>query len=459
MGHTRSCTTVFLVVVVGVLMATLGFATGFITHRLLVADSRPVAVVGEGVAPAEPLAPVAEPTALPPTARPDTEDAAEPLGGNATDTPAPGPVTDEPDAGLEPQTTTAIPEAFGLFWEAWALIEDNFYGELPGDEELTYGALRGALATLDDPNTGFIEPDIAAISREDASGTFEGIGALVRMEEGRLVIVRPMTGQPAERAGIQRGDIVLQVDDTPIENMSVWEAISLIRGPAGTSLRLTLLRAGEAPFEVQITRARIEIEVTESEMLEGGIAHVRLNDFSAEAHRKLAEEIEELLTQDLKGLILDLRGNPGGFLGESVQVAGLFLPEGEVVLIERHSDGTEKRYRVPEGPIVPDLPLVLLVDAGSASASEIVAGALQDYGRAVLIGETTFGKGSIQLAYELSNGAELRVTIARFYTPRERVIHEQGVEPDIAVELTEEDLANGLDPQLERAVEYLRTGQ
>jgi carboxyl-terminal processing protease len=173
----------------------------------------------------------------------------------------------------------------------------------------------------------------------------------------------------------------------------------------------------------------------------------------------LGEAIEELLAQNPKGLILDLRGNPGGWLNEAILTSGLFLPKGELVLIERLKDGTERPYSVPDDPILPDLPMVVLVDVGSASASEIVAGALQDHGRATLIGERTFGKGSVQLAYELSNGAELRVTKARWFTPNDRPIHGEGLEPDIVVELTAEDLENDLDPQLDRAVEYLLMGQ
>jgi carboxyl-terminal processing protease len=353
----------------------------------------------------------------------------------------------------------ATGDTFDLFWEVWDLIQRDYYGDLPSDEEMTYGAIRGALNTLDDPFTGFIEPQTAAINREDDSGSFEGIGAYVTMENGRLIIVNPMSEQPAEKAGLRRGDIVIQVDDTPIENMSLYEAIALIRGPAGTPVRLTILREGEEPFEVEIVRAQIEIPLVESEMRDDGIAYVILYEFNSDASVKLGEAIEELLAQNPKGLILDLRGNPGGWLNEAVLTSGLFLPKGELVLIERLKDGTERTYGVPNDPILPDLPMVVLVDVGSASASEIVAGALQDHGRATLIGERTFGKGSVQLAYELSNGAELRVTKARWFTPNDRPIHGEGLEPDIVVEMTEEDLENDRDPQLDRAVEYLLTGQ
>jgi carboxyl-terminal processing protease len=219
---------------------------------------------------------------------------------------------------------------------------------------------------------------------------------------------------------------------------------------------------GEEPFEVTITRAKIDVPTIEFEMRDDGTAYVALLNFNFGASQKLAVAIQELLASDPYGLVLDLRGNPGGFLSEAVLVPGLFLPQNELVLIERTKDSEE--YLRPEdygseGPLAPEVPMVVLVDGGSASASEIVAGALQDHGRAVLVGETTFGKGSVQGLHELSDGSELRVTIARWFTPDDRAIHGEGLEPDFAVELTQEDLDADRDPQLDRAVEYLLTGQ
>ena len=327
---------------------------------------------------------------------------------------------------------------------------------------MTYGAIRGAINALDDPYTGFIDPDAAEYRREVDDGAYEGLGAFVSMENDRLVIVQPMKGQPAEKAGLRPGDIVLEADGVPIENMSIYEAISLLLGPAGTQVRLTILREGEEPFEVEITRAEIEVPQVESEMRDDGLAYVSLANFNHGASEGLADTLDDLLDENPEGLILDLRGNPGGFLHEAVLTAGLFLPEEEVVLVERTKD--EEEFLTPKGfgsgkPIAPDIPMVVLVDGGSASASEIVAGALQDRERAVLIGEKTFGKGSVQWAHELSNGAELRVTIARWFTPNDRAIHGEGLDPDIEVELTPQDVDAELDPQLDRAVEYLLVGE
>jgi len=352
------------------------------------------------------------------------------------------------------------PSEFAVFWEAWHLIENEFYGDLPTMQEVTYGAIRGVLVSIGDDGTSFIDPERAAVMREDVTGSFEGIGAIVNMlPNGRLIIIEPLQGRPAAQAGLQQGDLVLKVDDTPIQNMTLTEAVSLIRGPAGTTVRLTILRKGvKEPFEVAIVRERIEIEVIESRMLDDDIAYVRLTEFNAKATQELEESLRELMAQEPKGLIFDLRSNPGGFLQTSVEVASQFLDEG-LVLIEKGRDDFERDYSVESGGLATKVPLVVLVNAGSASASEIVAGAIQDSGRGVLIGGRTFGKGSVQLPHTLSDGSELRVTIARWFTPKGREIQGIGILPDIEVEITQEDLEAGQDPQLERAVEYLLTGK
>jgi carboxyl-terminal processing protease len=443
MSESSGCRIAVTAVIVAIIMGGLGFATGFLAHAALYPRA-PVA--------AQTIVVEVTATPAPVVASPGPDEAAAPAGSPAPFTPTPEPLVTPPPASSGNQ-------AFDLFWEAWALIQRDFYGDMPSDEEVTYGAIRGAINTLGDPFTGFIEPTVAEINRENYSGTFEGIGAVVTMQDGRLMIVSTYKDQPAEKAGLRRGDVVLQADDTPIENMSVYEAIIHIRGPAGSTVRLTILREGEEPFEVDITRASIEIPVVESEMRADGIAYASLVNFSSDANVKLSTAIEGMLAQNPRGLILDLRGNPGGWLGESILVTGLFIPKGELVVTERYKDAPDQTHVTPDDPIAPDIPMVVLVDGGSASASEIVAGALQDYGRAVLIGEKTFGKGSVQWPLQLSNGAELRVTVAHWFTPKDRGIHGQGLEPDITVALTQEDVDANRDPQLDRAVEYLLTGQ
>ena len=422
MSNSNGCRVVLLLVLAALIGAA-GFASGFIVRWMTVP---------------EPVVEVVEP-----------QNTAVPTVQSATPTP------EEPT----PAPATGNEGKLELFWEAWQIIQSEFYGDLPNQDELTYGAIRGAVNTLGDPYTAFVDPQAAAIMREDQSGSFEGIGALVTMEEGVLSIVSVYQDRPAEKAGLRGGDVIAQVDDTPIENMSIYEAISLIRGPAGSTVRLKIVREGEESFEIEIVRAKIDIQLVESEMLDNEIGYARLTQFDNTATAKLADAIEGLLAENPNGLILDLRSNPGGLLNESVSTAGLFLPRDTEVLIERFKDGSENPYATSEDPIAPDIPLVVLVDVGSASASEIVAGALQDYGRAVLVGDKTFGKGSVQLLHELSDGAELRVTVARWFTPKGRAIHGAGLDPDIVVTITQEDIDAGRDPQLDRAVEYLLTGK
>jgi carboxyl-terminal processing protease len=395
----------------------------------------------------------------------------------ATDTPSPAmtaqpaitypaisPSPAEPMVTLEPEAienaTITDEEALQVLSEVWDLVESEFYGELPPPEERVYGAIRGMLGTLDDDYTSFIEPSIAEINRTDASGSFEGIGALVSMNEDDILeIVRPFEDQPADKAGLLPGDMVLAVDSESIVGYGIYEAITLIRGPEGTTVVLTIQRGtGTEAFDVAIVRARIDIPIVESRMLEETIGYVSLFDFSAQATLQLETAIQELQDQGANGLILDLRGNPGGFLDQAVRVSDVFLDEG-LVLIERSSDGRVREFTSTRDGVALDIPLVVLVNGGSASASEIVAGAIQDRGRGVLIGETTFGKGSVQLPHTLSDGSELRVTIARWFTPNDRAIHGEGLAPDIEVTLTPEDLEADRDPQLERAIEYLKTGQ
>jgi len=449
MSGSNGCKIAVLVIIVALFAGTLGFVSGFAAHAVLVA-AEPIE---------NPLVLVEEPTALPPTegveAAPTGE--ASPTG-EETETLPPEEPTPVPTIAIPDETG----EAFDLFWEAWNLIQRDYYGELPSAEEMTYGAIRGATNTLGDPYTAFVDPAAAEHRRATDGGEYEGIGAMVSMEDGWLTIVEPFKDQPADRAGLLPGDIVLRVDDTPIENMSIYEAISFILGPAGTDVTLEILREGDEPFEVVVTRAKIEVPLVESEMRDDGIAYLSLFSFDADSTAKLQAALEELMAQGPDGLIFDLRGNPGGYLNEAILTAGLFLPQDDVLMIERTTE--EEIFMTAhdfdgQGPVAPDIPMVVLVNGGSASASEIVAGALQDYGRATLVGETTFGKGSVQLIHELSNGAELRVTKARWFTPNDRAIHGEGLEPDLEVEITAEDAEANLDPQLERAVEYLLTGQ
>ncbi len=357
------------------------------------------------------------------------------------------------------------PGDLDIFWEAMELVEEDFYGELPAPNERSYGAIRGVLETLDDKNTGFLAPDEATSFMESIEGSFEGIGAMVEWaeDEGAVRIIEPFEDQPAWNAGIRPGDLIIAINGQDVAELTgLNEAINRIKGPKGTEVHLTVRREGlDEPLEFPVTRALIDVPVVESEIYghNDEYAYVALKRFSVDASKKLRDELENLLTDDTQGLIFDLRSNPGGLLREAIRVTSIFL-EDERVLIERFSDGTEEIYNTEGSALVPDdLPMIVLVNGGSASASEIVAGALQDVERARLLGVTTFGKGSVQLPHTLSDDSLLRVTIALWYTPSDRSIDDTGLEPDIVVERTIEQRENEEDPQLDRALELLRTGE
>lgn len=348
---------------------------------------------------------------------------------------------------------------FALFYEVWDIVEGEFDGELPIDEDMLYAAIAGSLETLGDEYTRFVPPDVAARLREDLGGSVEGIGAFVREnEEGQIEIVRPIDGQPADLAGLKPGDLIIGVDGESVVGQTLDEVILKVRGPRDTQVTLTIARPGEEePLEFTITRTRFEVPIIESEMLPENIAYIRLSEFNRNAEEQTLEALETLLAQNPEGLIFDLRDNPGGFLDQSIAVADIFLGQ-STVLFERNNQGLDQTFTADNGDLGETIPMVVLVNAGSASASEIVAGAIQDNGRAILIGEVTFGKGSVQQIHTLSNGAELRVTIARWYTPSNHSISGEGVTPDIEVE-SPEDLGGENDTQLQRAVEYILTGQ
>jgi len=343
-----------------------------------------------------------------------------------------------------------------LFQETIDLLKEQFYGNLPQGQELTYEVLKGFVNQLGDPHTVFVDPQHAALFKADLEGHFEGIGAQVELaEEGGVRLVHLFPEQPAEKAGLQVDDVIIAVDGRDITGLSLLEAISLIRGPEGSTVALTIRRGEEPPFDVSVVRARIEIPVVESETLaDGTIAYIALGEFSDVAPGRLAEAMQVALAGKPVGMILDLRGNPGGLLNAAVQIGSYFVPEGNI-LLERFKDGRERAYPRQGRYRLGDTPLVVLVDGGSASAAEIVAGAIQDAGTGILIGEKTYGKGSVQLANTLSDRSQLRVTVAHWFTPKGRGIHEAGLEPDIAVPFTKEAAAAGRDPQLDRAVEYL----
>jgi carboxyl-terminal processing protease len=360
--------------------------------------------------------------------------------------------------GLE-DPRAALQSNFDVFWEAMDVLYGNFYGQLPEGESATHNAIRGIVNELDDPNTSYLTPDEADVFRENITGEFEGIGARVEWDEeaDTVRVVEPFENQPAWKAGIKRGDLILAVNGESLVGTDLSSGVSKIRGPKGSTALLRILRLEDGdgePFEVEVVRDRIETPtVTTDSMGENDdIAYVRLYTFNENAGTLVRQAVDDAVKRDAKGLILDLRGNTGGLLREAVKVSSVFLEGDEVVLYERFRDGKEEIYRTSDDAVAAELPLVVLVNEGSASASEIVAGALQDTERATLIGTTTYGKGSVQLPETLSDESIMRVTIAKWFTPKNRTIDGTGLMPEVVVEMSDEQRAAGDDPQLERAL-------
>jgi carboxyl-terminal processing protease len=364
------------------------------------------------------------------------------------------PIVPLPSSASEPGG--AEQELFDPFWQAWRIVHDEFVDQPLDDPALMRGAIRGMLSALGDDHTGYMDPDEFQQANIELEGEYEGIGAWVDQGGEYLTIVSPMRGSPAEKAGLLPGDWVVAVDGEDMTGLDGSLVIQRIMGPAGTSVTLTIRREGTLePFDVTLERASISVPSVEGEMVEGDIAYIQLLTFGDQTTSDLRRTIKDLLGQDPRGLILDLRGNGGGYLATSIEVASEFIPEG-VILTERFGDGTEQVYRARSGGVATDIPLVVLIDGGSASASEIVAGAIQDLERGQLVGTTSFGKGSVQNWIPLDNSqGAVRVTVARWYTPSGRLISKEGLTPDVIVEITPEQLQQGLDPQLEKAIQML----
>ncbi len=348
----------------------------------------------------------------------------------------------------------AANETFAPFWEVWELVHTRYYEQPVNDEALTEGAIDGMLASLDDPHTRYLSPQDEAATRERMDGEFQGIGATVESVDGAITVVSPIDGSPAEAAGLQPGDILRMADGVDLTGMDLLEAVSLVRGPAGTAVSLQIERDGET-FEVEITRDVIELISARGEMLDEGVAYVRITQFGNRTAAELEEALTAVMSQNPTGLILDLRHNPGGGLDTVVEIADQFLPEG-VVLEEAFGDGRVNTFESTAKGLAENIPMVVLIDEGSASASEVLAGAIRDRGRGILIGQTSFGKGTVQTWHGLSNGGGVRITIARWLTPDENWVHETGLDPDYAISLPDvENQDDFEDTQLQAAIDYL----
>lgn len=354
---------------------------------------------------------------------------------------------------------------FKIFWDVWNMIQQKYIDRPAGETALFYGALEGMVSSLNDPFSTFFEPKTANDFSEELHGRFEGIGAEIGIRNDVLTVISPLVGSPAERAGLLARDVIVEINGEDTKNMNLYEAVSKIRGERGTTVKLKIYRSKIEDFlEVDIVRDTIKIVSVEFKMFDKNdfnnvqgkkIAYLKVTHFNADTSERFQKAAQQALLNNPDGIILDLRGNPGGFLDAAVDMADYWLAKGEVAVIEQYAGDEKKLHKASREATLNNFKTVVLVNGGSASGSEIVAGALQDHGLATLIGETTFGKGSVQELENLEDGSALKLTIARWLTPSGRTIDKQGIEPNIKVERTVEDYNNDLDPQLDAAVEYI----
>jgi len=349
------------------------------------------------------------------------------------------------------------------FWRVWELLDQKFAASSTSDplttEQKVQGAIEGLVRAYGDPYTTYFPPKDAEAFNEDISGNFSGVGMEVGIRDNVLTIISPLPGTPAERAGLMAGDILVKINGTSTEGMGVDAAVRQIRGPEGTEVTLTIFRAGMTePTDIKVVRAQIEVPTVKTEKRDD-VFIITLYSFNALAEMKMQEALREYVRSGADKLVLDLRGNPGGYLQGAVSIASYFMPAGKVVLRENFGDAREEQVYRSQGRTLKQFApkeMVVMIDGGSASASEILAGALQEQGYATLVGQPSFGKGSVQELVDLPSGSSLKVTIARWLTPNGRSLSEGGLTPDIVVERTIEDREAERDPQLDAALQVLR---
>jgi len=357
---------------------------------------------------------------------------------------------------------------FSLFWQTWKKLEEKYVRpELLDTQEMVHGAISGMVKSLEDPYTVFFNPEETKKFLEDVSGRFEGVGMEIGIRKGKLQVIAPLEGTPAQKAGIRAGDIIVKIEDTKTIDITIEEAVSLIRGPKGTEVTLSVLRDDwDSSKEFKIKRAVIEIPSLKWKILsstnkaggkEGKIAYINLYHFSEKADSDFSKAALQILNSPAEKIILDLRNNPGGYLEISQDIAGWFLEKGNVVVIEDFRNSEEDIVYKAEGNAkLLSYPIIVLINQGTASAAEILAAALRDNRGVKLVGETSFGKGCVQELVSLRDNSSLKVTVANWLTPERKQISEKGLEPDIKIEMTEEDYTQDRDPQLEKAVEIIR---
>jgi carboxyl-terminal processing protease len=347
---------------------------------------------------------------------------------------------------------------FNLYWEVWDTLKAKYADkDKINEKQMFYGSLAGLADSLGDPYTVFFNPKDSQIFSDDLSGTFEGIGAEVGMRDNTITVIAPLADMPAVKAGIKAGDLIIAVNGSSTLNMTIDQAVEKIRGPKGTKVTLTIFRQGfKEAKDITITRDIIYVKSVKTELRPDKIFIITVSNFNEDTTDLFTRAAQEAVRNNPKGLIIDLRNDPGGFLDSAVSLASEWVPSGRVIVSAKSTDpGENKEYDSSGIQRLKNFPTVVLVNGGSASASEIVAGALKDYGLAKIVGEKTFGKGSVQSLEALSDGSLLKVTVAKWFTPKGYSINEQGITPDIIATTSEAAFIAGQDPQLDKAVNIL----
>lgn len=347
---------------------------------------------------------------------------------------------------------------FNLFKQVWEKIQEKYVDQPLDEQAMLYGALSGLVASLDDPYSAFLDPSLTLDFMAEIRGSFEGIGAEIGIKNDQLVIIAPLKDSPAERAGLKAKDVILEIDGVDTGSLSLTYATALIRGEKGSEVKLLIGREDlEQPREISIVRDTIVVQSVDWRLIDSGgqkIGYLEINNFNSDTENRVQEAANYFKLNNPEGLILDLRDNSGGYLDVCIKVASQFISEG-LILSEQFSDGEVKNYYAEGKAVLSGYPMIVLINGGTASASEILAGALSEYGLATLVGEKTFGKGSVQEYEELSGGSSLKITTARWFTPEGNSIDHNGIEPDILIPLTKEDFDQDRDPQLEKGLALL----
>lgn len=346
---------------------------------------------------------------------------------------------------------------FSLFWKVWDSLKEKHVNKNSLDaQELVYGSIRGMLRATGDPYTTFFDPKETKSFSQDISGSFEGIGAELGIKDGILTVIAPLEGSPAQKAGLLAGDKILKIEDKTTVDMTIDQAVDLIRGKKGTAVKITILHKGDQETkEIAITRDIIEVKSVKIEFKNDSIAYLKINQFGEKTSKEFDLAMSQILSNNSKGIILDLRNNPGGFLDKSVAIASRMIPRGKIVVTEEDGAGKKDNLYTAGGDKISQLPTVVLINEGSASASEILAGALRDNRGVQLIGKKSFGKGSVQELISLPGNSSVKITVAKWLTPNGDYIMEKGINPDVDIDLTADDLKNNLDPQLDKAIEII----